>query len=470
MSVRRSYSVHFVGIGGIGMSGIAEVLLNLGYKVSGSDLHASESTLRLENLGAKVHIGHGRQNVGDADVVVVSSAVGRDNPEVEEALHRGVPVIQRAEMLAELMRMKYAIAVAGSHGKTTTTSILASVMAEANLDPTIVIGGRLNSLGSNARMGQGELLVAEADESDGSFLKLIPTYAVITNIDPEHMEHYGTEERLEQAFVEFANKVPFYGLVVLCMDHPTVRGIMGRIGKRMVTYGLDPEAQYRAQNLKFDRDCVCFDVYHQNKMMGPVRLRMIGEHNALNSLACIAVADELQIPFDVIQKALSEFEGIQRRFTIRGVESQISVVDDYGHHPVEIRATLSAARKAYDDRLVVVFQPHRYTRTRDLEREFYSAFDRADALVVMDIYAAGETPIEGVDARNLYRGIRSHGPRQTHYISDAKHVVDWLEKNTRPGDLVITMGAGDVWKVGEELLERLRRRKNGDTRSDEDED
>ncbi len=469
MSLRRSYNVHFVGIGGIGMSGIAEVLLNLGYKVSGSDLHESESTLRLENLGAVVKIGHSRQNLGDADVVVVSSAVGKRNPEVREALRRGVPVIQRAEMLAELMRMKYAIAVAGSHGKTTTTSILASIMAEAGLDPTMVIGGRLNSLGSNARMGQGELLVAEADESDGSFLKLIPTYAVITNIDPEHMEHYGTEEKLQDAFVEFANKVPFYGLVVLCADHPVIRKIMGRIGKRMITYGLDPQAQYRAENMRFERDCVCFDAFRQTENLGPVKLRMIGEHNALNALACIAVADELQIPFEIVQKALSEFAGIQRRFTIRGEESGIIVVDDYGHHPVEIRATLWAARKAYEHRLVVVFQPHRYTRTRDLERDFYSAFDRADVLVVMDIYAAGEDPIEGVDAGNLYRGIRSHGPQQTHYISDAGHVVDWLEENTRPDDLVITMGAGDVWKVGEELLERLRRSNSGNSGREADE-
>ncbi len=469
MSLHRSYNVHFVGIGGIGMSGIAEVLLNLGYKVSGSDLHASESTLRLENLGAVIKIGHSGENLRDADVVVVSSAVGKDNPEVVEALKCGVPVIQRAEMLAELMRMKYAIAVAGSHGKTTTTSIMASVMAEAGLDPTMVIGGRLNSLGSNAKMGQGELLVAEADESDGSFLKLIPTYAIITNIDPEHLEHYGTEEKLQSAFVEFANKVPFYGLVVLCVDHPAVRNIMPRIGKRMVTYGMDPQAQYRAENLRFERDCVCFEAFHQEKKLGHVKLRMIGEHNALNALACIAVADELQIPFEVVQKALSEFAGIQRRFTIRGSESGVTVVDDYGHHPVEIRATLSAARKAYDDRLVVVFQPHRYTRTRDLERDFYSAFDRADALIVMDIYAAGEQPIDGVDARNLYRGIRSHGPQQTHYISDAGHVVDWLEENSRAGDMVITMGAGDVWKVGEELLERLRRKKNGSSRRDKDE-
>jgi len=458
MPLRRSYRVHFVGIGGIGMSGIAEVLTNLGYQVSGSDLVASDSTLRLENLGARVAIGHASANLGEADAVVVSSAVGEDNPEVLEARRQGVPVIQRAEMLAELMRMKYAIAVAGSHGKTTTTSILASVMAEAGLDPTMVIGGRLNSMGSNARLGQGEFLVAEADESDGSFLKLTPTYAIITNIDPEHLDHYGSIERLREAFVEFANKVPFYGLVVACLDHPVVRELMPRIGKRLVTYGIDQGADYQATQLSFGHDCVRFDVIKHKELLGSVELNMIGEHNALNALATIAIADELQVPFAVIQQALSKFEGVQRRFTIRGCEAGVTVVDDYGHHPVEIRATLAGARKAYEDRLVVVFQPHRYTRTRDLEREFYAAFDRADVLVVMDIYAAGETPIEGVDARKLFRGIRNHGPRETHYISDRKHVVDWLMDNVHPSDLVITMGAGDVWRVGEELLERMRRR------------
>ncbi len=462
MSLRRTYRVHFVGIGGIGMSGIAEVLTNLGYQVSGSDLVASESTLRLENLGARVAIGHAAANLGEADAVVISSAVGESNPEVVEARRQGVPVIQRAEMLAELMRMKYAIAVAGSHGKTTTTSILASVMAEAGLDPTMVIGGRLNSLGSNARLGQGQFLVAEADESDGSFLKLTPTYAVITNIDPEHLDHYGSVERLHEAFVEFANKVPFYGLVVACLDHPVVRELTPLIGKRLVTYGIDSEADYRAVDLQFGHECVRFDVLRGDELLGPVELSMLGEHNALNALATIAVADELQVPFSVVQTALAKFEGIQRRFTIRGREAQITVVDDYGHHPVEIRATLAGARKAYDDRLVVVFQPHRYTRTRDLEREFYAAFDRADVLVVMDIYAAGEAPIEGVTARKLYQGIRNHGPREAHYISDRKPVVDWLMENTQPGDLVITMGAGDVWRVGDELLARLRRRRNGD--------
>ncbi len=460
MPLRRTYQVHFVGIGGIGMSGIAEVLLNVGYRVSGSDLAASETTLRLENLGARIAIGHAADQVGPADAVVVSSAVTADNPEVVEARRRGVPVIQRAEMLAELMRMKVAICVAGSHGKTTTTSILGSVLAEGGLDPTMIIGGRLNSLGSNARLGQSEYLVAEADESDGSFLKLTPTYGVITNIDPEHLDHYGSIERLHAAFIEFANKVPFYGLVAVCIDHPVVQDILPHIGKRLVTYGLDAAADYRAVDLDFGPDCVRFDIYRGKRLLGPVELKMIGEHNALNALACIAVADELQVPFARVQVALERFEGIQRRFTQRGRAAGVTVVDDYGHHPVEIRATLAGARKAFSNRLLVVFQPHRYSRTRDLEREFHAAFDRADVLLVMDIYPAGEQPIEGVHARMLYRGIRSHGPRETHYIADREHVVDWLLANVRPDDWVVTMGAGDVWRVGEELLERLRRRED----------
>ncbi|MBN2497853.1 MAG: UDP-N-acetylmuramate--L-alanine ligase [Deltaproteobacteria bacterium] len=461
MPLRRSYRVHFVGIGGIGMSGIAEVLLNLGYEVSGSDLAASETTLRLENLGGRIAIGHAAENVGQADVVVVSSAVREENPEVQAARQQHVPVIPRAEMLAELMRMKHGIAVAGSHGKTTTTSILASVLAEAGVDPTMVIGGRLNSLGSNARLGQGEYLVAEADESDGSFLKLSPTYAVVTNIDPEHLDHYGKLEHIQDAFVEFANKVPFYGLVVVCIDHPNVQAILPRIGKRTVTYGFSSQADYRAEDVRFGEDRVRFEVWRRGEQLGEADLHMIGEHNVLNALATVAVADEMQIPFEVIQRALERFQGIQRRFTIRGVVGEVTVVDDYGHHPAEIRATLAGARRAYRNRLLVVFQPHRYTRTRDLEAEFCSAFNQADLVIVMDIYPAGEEPIEGVHARKLFDGIRQHGHRSVHYISDRDHVVSWLMENVEEGDLCITMGAGDVWRVGEELLARRRRLLNG---------
>ncbi len=457
MPPRRSYRVHFVGIGGIGMSGIAEVLLNLGYAVTGSDLAASGITLRLENLGAKVFRGHAGKYLGDADVVVISSAVRPDNPEVVSARERGIPVIPRAEMLAELMRMKYSIAVAGSHGKTTTTSILASVLAEAGMDPTMVIGGKLNSLGSNARLGQGEYLVAEADESDGSFLKLSPTYAIVTNIDPEHLEHYGNFNAVQEAFVDFANKVPFYGLAILCLDHPTVQNLLPRITKRVVTYGESMQADFRAEDLKFGREDVSFEVVKRGEPMGRVRLHMIGRHNMLNGLAAVAMADELQVPFEAVQDAFEKFEGIQRRFTVVGEAGGISVVDDYGHHPEEIKVTLEGARKAWDRRLVVVFQPHRYTRTRDLGPEFHSAFNQADVVAVMDIYAAGEEPIEGVSARGLYEGIRSHGHRNVHYISDQQRVVSWLLDELAAGDMLITMGAGDVYRVGKQFLEIKRR-------------
>jgi UDP-N-acetylmuramate--alanine ligase len=444
------------------MSGIAEVLLNLGYTVAGSDLAESEVTQRLEDLGAKVHRGHDRKHLEDADVVVTSSAVRPDNPEVVAARQRGIPVIPRAEMLAELMRMKHGIAVAGSHGKTTTTSILASVLAQAGMDPTMVIGGRLNSLGSNARLGQGEYLVAEADESDGSFLKLSPTYAVITNIDPEHLDHYGDVEAIQDAFVDFANKVPFYGLVVLCLDHERVQHIIPRISKRIVTYGESPQADYQAQNISYGGANVSFDVIRRGDSLGRVSLQMIGKHNVLNGLACLAIADELQVPFESAQEALKQFEGIQRRFTIQGQVRGITVVDDYGHHPEEIKTTLDGARRAWERRTVVVFQPHRYTRTRDLKTEFASAFNQADVVVVMEIYAAGEQPIEGVTGKMLFEGIRSHGHRNAHFIPDRQRTVDWLMDNVEDGDLVITMGAGDVWRVGDEFLKLVDGKTDGE--------
>ncbi len=456
MPLRRTYRVHLVGIGGAGMSGIAEVLVNLGYQVSGSDLVATEATLRLENLGARVHLGHHPENLGEADVVVVSSAVSGDNPEVVAARARAIPVIQRAEMLAELMRMKHAVAVAGSHGKTTTTSMLGAILAEAGLDPTLVVGGRINSLGSNARLGQGELLVAEADESDGSFLRLTPTFAVVTNVDPEHLDHYGSLTALLDAFVEFANKVPFYGLAVLCLDHPQVRALLPRVHKRVATYGIASQADFRAEGLRFSPGEVAFHVRRRGLVLGELRLRMLGEHNVLNALAAVAVADELRVPFEVTQRALAGFEGVQRRFSLKGSARGVTVVDDYGHHPVEIRATLAGARRAYSNRLVVVFQPHRYTRTQALAQEFCSAFDDADQLVVMDIYPAGEPAIPGVSGQGLFEGLRRQGHRGAHYISECRTAVDWLLEHTRPGDYLITMGAGDVWRVGEDFLARAR--------------
>ncbi len=456
MPLRHTYHVHFVGIGGIGMSGIAEVLLNLGYTVSGSDLVASDITQRLQRLGAQVAVGHRQENLGQADVVVFSSAVRADNPELAEARRRKIPVIPRAEMLAELMRMKRGVAVAGSHGKTTTTSLLASVLAEAGQDPTMVIGGKLNSLGTNARLGRGELLVAEADESDGSFLKLSPTYVIITNIDPEHLDHFGSLEAAQEAFVKFANQVPFYGLVVACLDHPGVQKIIPRITKRLVTYGFSPAADWRAEAESMAPGRVSFEALRRGERLGRLELKMNGRHNVLNGLAVLPVADELGVPWEAVRRAFFGFAGVQRRFTIRGETSGITVVDDYGHHPEEIRVTIEGARRVYPGRLVVVFQPHRYTRTRDLAAQFHTAFDQADLLAVMDIYPAGEAPIAGVNSAALIDGIRAEGHPSAHYLPDRRAALEWLLRETRPGDLVITMGAGNVWQVGVDFLDCLR--------------
>jgi UDP-N-acetylmuramate--alanine ligase len=408
----RSYQVHFVGIGGIGMSGIAEVLLNLGYLVSGSDLVESESTRRLASLGARVWYGHRRENLGQADVVVVSSAVRPDNPEVLEARQRRIPVIPRAEMLAELMRMKRALAVAGSHGKTTTTSLIAWLLYCAGLDPTVIVGGKVNQLGSNARLGQGEYLVAEADESDGSFLRYYPQVAVITNIDPEHLDHFGNFQALQDAFCQFANQVPFYGLVVACADHPGVQDILPRIEKRLVTYGFSSRANWQARGEELFPGRVAFEAFYQGRSRGRYQLSMNGRHNVLNALAVLAVAEELKIDPEQARQALASFSGVQRRFTYKGEAGGIAIFDDYGHHPEEIRATLEGARAVYRRRLVVVFQPHRYSRTRDLEASFHTAFGHADVLAVMDIYPAGEPPLAGVSASKLVEGIRAQGKEQ----------------------------------------------------------
>jgi len=452
----RSYQVHFVGIGGIGMSGIAEVLLNLGYGVSGSDLAESETTRRLASLGARVFYGHRRENLGRADVVVVSSAIRPDNPEVLEARQRRIPVIPRAEMLAELMRMKRALAVAGSHGKTTTTSLIAWLLYCAGLDPTVIVGGKVNQLGSNARLGQGEYLVAEADESDGSFLRYYPQVAVITNIDPEHLDHFGNFRALQDAFCQFANQVPFYGLVVACADHPGVQDILPRIEKRLSTYGFSPRADWQARGEELFPGRVAFEAFYQGRSRGRYQLPMNGRHNVLNALAVLAVAEELKIDPEQARQALASFSGVQRRFTFKGEAGGIAVFDDYGHHPEEIRATLEGARTVYQRRLVVVFQPHRYSRTRDLEASFHTAFGHADVLAVMDIYPAGEPPLAGVSASKLVEGIRAQGKDQVFYLPSAAQVIDWLEEITRPGDLVITLGAGNVWQVGEKFLARLR--------------
>ena len=445
-----------VGIGGAGMSGIAEVLLNLGYPVSGSDLGDTEVTRRLAGLGAAVHRGHAPAQVpAEADVVVVSSAVKRDNAEVAGARARGIPVIARAEMLAELMRLKYGAAVAGSHGKTTTTAMVSAVLAAAGLDPTVVIGGKLNAVGANAKLGAGELFVAEADESDGSFLKLSPTVAVVTNVDPEHLDHHGTFENLVGAFVDFVNKVPFYGLAVLCLDHEAVQSLIPRVEKRFVTYGLSTQCDFQGNAIAYRGTETSFEVIRGRNRLGRVTLHMPGEHNVYNALAALAIAAELEIPFEVAAQALTKFDGVQRRFTIRGEERGIMVVDDYGHHPEEIKATLNAARAGFDRRIVAVFQPHRFTRTRDLMEEFSRAFYTADVVVVTDIYAAGEPPIPGVTAERLFQGIREHGHKEVYFVPRLEDVTPFLESVCREGDIVITLGAGDVNQAGRELLTKL---------------
>ena len=456
---KRYQHIHFVGIGGVGMSGIAEVLLNMGYRVTGSDQRRGEAVERLEQLGAKVFVGHDAANVAGAHVVVYSSAVARDNVEVAEARARQVPVIPRAEMLAELMRLKYAIAVAGTHGKTTTTSLIASVLAEGRLDPTVVVGGRIRSLGSNARLGQGEYMVAEADESDGSFLRLTPTMAVVTTIDAEHLDHYGTLERVSEAFLAFVNKVPFYGAAVLCLDQPNVQLLIPRVEKRIITYGLESAADLTAHRLTLSGLTARFEVLHRGQPLGECTLRVPGRHNVLNAMAAIAVGLDLEIPFVTIQRGLAEFSGVQRRFQVRGESRGVLVVDDYGHHPAEIRATLAAAKAGFDRRVVTVFQPHRYTRTLHLRQEFLTAFNQSDTLVVMDIYPAGEAAIAGVTGQDLADAIRAHGHRDVVYLdSDRERILAHLEDVLRPGDLVLTLGAGDVGQLGRALLERLEGR------------
>jgi UDP-N-acetylmuramate--alanine ligase len=454
---KRTRTIHFVGIGGIGMSGIAEVLLNLGYNVTGSDAKASETTRRLESIGGSVKVGHHASNVGAADVVVVSSAVAKDNVEIVEARRLKVPVIRRAEMLAELMRLKFGIAVGGTHGKTTTTSLVAAVLSNAGLDPTIVVGGKVNKLGTTARLGQGPYLVAEADESDGSFLTLSPTIACVTNIDPEHLDHYeGGIAEVHDAFVAFVNRIPFYGLAVLCVDHPGVQAILPRVERRAVTYGLSPRADVAGRNLVFERRKTSFELIKRGVSSGRFEMNMLGEHNVENALAVLAIADELGIADEVARQALAEFDGVDRRFSIRGVANDVIVVDDYGHHPAEIRATLAGARRAYPDRrFVVAFQPHRFTRTRDLMEEFTTAFHEADVLFVLPIYAASEQPIEGVTSDRLIEEIAKRGHRDVRAAKDVDHAIELLATEARPKDLVIAFGAGSIGAAGNAVTARL---------------
>jgi UDP-N-acetylmuramate--alanine ligase len=448
----RVRHAHFVGIGGIGMSGLAEILRTREFEVSGSDMKPNDITRRLETMGVRVDVGHRAANVEGADVVVYSSAIGAENPEIVHARELEIPIIPRAEMLAELMRVKYCVLIAGSHGKTTTTSLVATVLRHAGLDPTVVVGGKVNALGSNARLGEGDLFVAEADESDGSFLKLTPTIGVITNIDAEHLDHYGTHENVKTAFVQFANKIPFYGLSVLCIDHPHVQAILPRIDRRHVTYGVSRQADYRAKNPQFEGMRTHFEAYRRGESLGAFTVRMPGAHNVLNALSVIAVADELEIPLDAVREAIAGFHGVQRRFTIVGQPAlvrdgrrgDVMIVDDYGHHPAEIEATLDAAQRGFDRRVVVAFQPHRYTRTQALFDDFTRAFNKADLVLVTEVYPAGEKPIAGATGAALAEAIRAHGHHAVRYVADKNAVADELLREVRPGDLVIALGAGDI--------------------------
>jgi len=448
----RIKHIHFIGIGGSGMSGIAEVLLNLGYNITGSDMKASDITRRLEVLGAKIFIRHRPENINGSDVVVYSSAVKKDNPEIISAREKLIPVIPRAEMLAELMRMKYGIAIAGTHGKTTTTSMIATILGSHGMDPTVVIGGKLNSIGANARLGKGEFLVAEADESDGSFLKLSPTIAVVTNIDREHMDHYRDMDEVRGAYLAFINKIPFYGCAVLCMDHSNIQRLIPKVTRRHITYGFTAQADFSARDIGIKGLKTSFDVWQRGRKLGRVSVRLPGEHNVYNSLAAIIVAMELDMSFEEARDSLSNFSGVERRFQVKGEYNGVTFVDDYGHHPAEIKATLKAAKAGWDNRVVAVFQPHRYSRTKDLFSEFLSAFNDADTLVLTDIYPAGEEKIEGVSSEALYDSIKAHGHRDVIYIPDKKDIPDCLNKITRPGDIVITLGAGNIWQVYEETI------------------
>jgi len=450
----KNKHIHFVGIGGIGMSGIAEVLVNLGYKVSGSDLHGSAITERLAELGGAIYHGHQAEHIHGADVVVTSSAISAKNPEVLEARRLHVPVIQRAEMLAELMRLKkFGIAIAGSHGKTSTTSMVSWMMAQAGLDPTIVVGGKVDSLGGNAKIGQGEFLVAEADESDGSFLKLSPVLEVVTNIDLEHLDYYRDIEHIKETFLAFIDKIPFYGAAIVCLDDPNIADLLPAIGRRKITYGLTPQADLYAENITFRDGRVHFTVHRQAECLGEIDLAPPGMHNVYNGLAAICVGLELEIPFPIIAAGLRSFAGVQRRMQKKGELRGITVVDDYGHHPTEIRATLSAINTAWPEkRLVVLFQPHRYSRTKGLFREFLTAFHQADYLVLTDIYAASEEPIEGVSSETLLTEIEQHGQRHVHYIASVDTMAEEVLGMIGENDLVLTLGAGNIVRVGEELL------------------
>ncbi len=449
--------VHFVGIGGIGMSGIAEVLVTLGYQVSGSDIRQSAITDRLARIGAEIQIGHRAQNVAGAKAVVVTSALEPANPEVAEARRLQIPVIPRGELLAELMRLKYGIAIAGSHGKTTTTSMIASILNAANLDPTVVVGGKVAAMqGSSARVGKSSILVVESDESDGSFLKLAPILAVVTNIDREHLDHYASLEEIQSAFVEFVNHVPFYGAAVLCMEDENIQQIFPSVRRRTITYGRSAQVDLEIQNVVLAGGHSDFTVRRGGADLGQFRLNVPGEHNVLNATAAIGVALELDTSLEQIAEGLAEFKGVDRRFSTRGQARGVTVVDDYGHHPTEVKATLAAARLASYNRIHVLFQPHRYSRTKHLLDEFGTAFHQADNVYLLDIYAASEAALPGVDSRVLLDKVRFYGHRSAHYVSSIQEGIARITAAAEPGDLIITLGAGNVSQAADTILEKLR--------------
>ncbi len=453
---QKDYHIHFVGIGGIGMSGIAELLITLGYTVSGSDLNASPITQRLETLGSTIYRGHNRENIGTANVIVTSTAISPKNPEILAARQKGIPVIPRAEMLAELMRIKYAIAVSGAHGKTSTTAMIARILNIAGLDPTVVIGGLLKSLGTNALHGKGDYIVAEADESDGSFLKYKPTIAAVTNIDLEHLDFYKDIDDIKDKFIQFINSVPFYGLAVLCLDNEHIQEILPEIHARHTTFGLAAQADLQARDISFQDNQGLFQVLHHGEQLGQVRLSLAGRHNISNALAAIAVALELNIPFETIKCALENIEGVQRRMEIKGSKNGIIVMDDYGHHPTEIKATLQAIRESRPDRrMLVVFQPHRYSRTQALFDDFTRSFYHSDLLITVPIYAASEDEIKEINSEMLCNAIRAHGHKDVSFTPNFEACLAMIKKRMKPGDLILTLGAGNVYTLGETLLENM---------------
>ena len=453
MLLGKTKKIHFVGIGGSGMSGIAEVLINQEYEVSGSDKSETSVTTHLKSLGAKIFFNHAPENIDGAQVVVMSSAIDPSNPEITRAKETMVPVIPRAEMLAELMRMKYGIAIAGTHGKTTTTSLVSTVLAGGELDPTVIIGGRLKNTGSHAKLGQSKFLVAEADESDGSFMRLSPSIAVVTTLDEEHMDFYKTLENMKDTFLQFINKIPFYGSAILCLDDPNIQSLIPYVEKRFITYGLSSQADYTARNISIDGLKTYFNVFRFGKDLGRIRSGALGQHNVLNTLAAVAVGIELDLDFKTIADSLLQFEGVQRRFEIVSQSGELILVDDYGHHPVEIKASLKTAKEVWpSSRLIIIFQPHRYSRTKLLMKDFWSAFNDADYLFVMDIFSAGESPLGRLHANDIVEGARECGHKNAKYIKNKNELNKQLDRLIKPGDVLMTLGAGDVWKFGRDFL------------------